>query len=177
MCIPLKEEWTRFYSFWGSFNLVYPERLRSRVFFRPRVSLWHRVLTIGAKMEGILVSHESIADKRNGTPLGFAHFKIGTIFKGGKTEQIFLACSFDVYLYLVKNSRQYLTRLKSYESLKKRKFDDCSVSFVCDSTFPCQRNERPQTWWPWSEAKHVLCLTPLRFRLDQQRQRVGHTSS
>ena len=35
----------------------------------------------------------TIADKRNGTPLGFATFKIGTFFfliKGGKTEQIFL---------------------------------------------------------------------------------------
>jgi len=28
-------------------------------FFRPRVILWHRVLPISAKMEGILVSHQS----------------------------------------------------------------------------------------------------------------------
>jgi len=78
----------------------------------------------------------TIADKRNGTPLGFAHFKIGTFFliKGGKTQQVFLTCSFDDYLYFVENSGQYLTRLKSYESLKKRKLGNCSVSFVRDST-------------------------------------------
>jgi len=79
----------------------------------------------------------TIADKRNGTPLGFATFKIGTFFfliKGGKTEQIFLTFSFDVFLYLVKNSGRYLTRLKSYECLKKRKLGDCSVSSVRDST-------------------------------------------
>jgi len=48
----------------------------------------------------------TIADKRNGTPLGFAHFKIGPNFliKTDKTEQIFLTCYFDVYLYLVENS-------------------------------------------------------------------------
>ena len=56
------------------------------------------------------------------------------LIKGGKTEQIFLTCFFDVYLYLVKNSGQYLTRLKSYESLKKRNFSGCSVSFVRTST-------------------------------------------
>jgi len=32
MCIALKKEYTRFYSFSGSFNPVSPERLRSRVF-------------------------------------------------------------------------------------------------------------------------------------------------
>jgi len=37
MCNALKKEYTRFYNFWGSFNPVSPERLRSRVFFRPRV--------------------------------------------------------------------------------------------------------------------------------------------
>ena len=58
MCNALKNEYTRFYSFWGSFNPVSPERLKARV-FRPRVFLWHRVLPISAKMEGILVSHQS----------------------------------------------------------------------------------------------------------------------
>jgi len=71
--------------------------------------------------------------------LKLAHF---FLIKGGKTEQIFLTCSSDVYQYLVKNSGQYLTRLKSYESLKKRKLGDCSVSFVRDSTLDCFENQR-----------------------------------
>jgi len=35
MCNALKKEFTRFYSFWGNFNPVSPERLRSRIFPAP----------------------------------------------------------------------------------------------------------------------------------------------
>ena len=58
MCNPLnKKEYTPFYSFWGSFNPHLPKAYRR--FFRPRLLLWHWVLTITAKLEAILESHES----------------------------------------------------------------------------------------------------------------------
>ena len=39
MCNALTKEYTRFSSFWGSFNPVSPERLRSRVFPASGISL------------------------------------------------------------------------------------------------------------------------------------------
>jgi len=57
MCNALKKEYTRFYSFWGSFNPVSAERFRSRVFAATGIPLASS--PISAKMEGILVSHQS----------------------------------------------------------------------------------------------------------------------
>ena len=47
------------FTVFGVVSTPYLPNAWDRGFFRPRVILWHRVLTIGAKMEGILVSHQS----------------------------------------------------------------------------------------------------------------------
>jgi len=50
---------THDFKIFGVVPTPYLPNVWDRGFFRPRVFLWHRVLTISAKMEGILVSHQS----------------------------------------------------------------------------------------------------------------------
>jgi len=58
-CAMRSRQNTHDFTVFGVVSTPYLPDVIDRGFFRPRLILWHRVLTISAKMEEILVSHQS----------------------------------------------------------------------------------------------------------------------